>query len=49
MEIAKLMAELHFDERCGTVRDQGNFDAEREAKALKMAMKGLGEFLPETF
>ena len=43
-DIAKLMAELHFDERRGTVRDQGNFDVEKDAAALRKAMKGLGGY-----
>jgi len=42
-DIAKLMAELQFDECRGTVRDRGNFNAERDAEILRKAMKGLGK------
>ena len=41
-DIAKLMAELHFDECYGTVRERGDFNASHDAEALRKAMKGLG-------
>ena len=42
-EIAIMMSQFQFDEYHGTVRDRGDFRAEKDAEALRKAMKGLGE------
>ena len=42
-EIIKLLAELYFEVCQGTVRDKGDYDAERDSEVLRKAMKGLGE------
>ena len=43
-DIVKLMAELHFDAFEGTVKDRGDFNAEKDSEILRKAMKGLGKY-----
>ena len=41
-DITQMMQELEFSQATATVRDAGDFNAERDSEALRKAMKGIG-------